>query len=502
MSALSDRLMPRQPAKESSLPAEADPPAPSVVTAPPDAFPHTRRPLPWCLAAFLVMLFTVPIDSTTLNVNLPVGSEIDRFGIVALVAAWFVFGGDQRAFRNTHRSRLFSGSALLYLAVALISLLLGAQLVIHLNDLNQHSSNEFMLAVKRFSLLCSFLILAWFTMSAVRYEDLRGFTGFLIGLASVTAVGMLIERHTGYNVFYAVSATLLHPIATVGAAPTNIHPGFGSDGRVIVVGPTLHGLAATTLLMIVAPFALVRAIDAGDRRTRLRNSGAALLMLAAAMATDRKTALLVPIAIALYMGAYRPRLLVKYLPVALVILVGVVHVAAPGALGALLNPSSDVNNNSTAHREGDFQDLRPDVISHLLIGRGFGTLDPDDPQLFRINDNEYLDEIWEAGVIGVVAYAAMILAPILLARRAILAGDREQSQLALAASAGCVSYFVVSGLFDAFSFPQAPYLFFVAAALTTVAAAGPEPAELRERAERVRTATQRPRAQRARELPA
>ena len=29
-----------------------------------DAFPHTRRPLPWLLAAFLTMLFFVPVDST------------------------------------------------------------------------------------------------------------------------------------------------------------------------------------------------------------------------------------------------------------------------------------------------------------------------------------------------------------------------------------------------------------------------------------------------------
>ena len=48
------------------------------------------------------------------------------------------------------------------------------------------------------------------------------------------------------------------------------------------------------------------------------------------------------------------------------------------------------------------------------------------------------------------------------------------SQLALAGSAGCVAYLVANALFDAMSFPQAPYMFFIVAALTTVAAAGPE----------------------------
>ena len=46
-----------------------------------DAFPHTRRPLPWLLAAFLTMLFFVPVDSTEVKIHLPVGSQIDRFGV-------------------------------------------------------------------------------------------------------------------------------------------------------------------------------------------------------------------------------------------------------------------------------------------------------------------------------------------------------------------------------------------------------------------------------------
>ena len=56
-------------------------------------------------------------------------------------------------------------------------------------------------------------------------------------------------------------------------------------------------------------------------------------------------------------------------------------------------------------------------------GRGFGTIDPDQPNQFRINDDEYIDEIWEVGVIGLVAYLFMIVAPVLAARRAIRARD-------------------------------------------------------------------------------
>jgi hypothetical protein len=430
-----------------------------------DAFPHTRRPLPWCLAAFLAMLFLIPIDSTELKVHLPVGSQIDRFAIVGLVFAWFCFGGDQRAFMRTRRSKLYVGAACVFLALAVASLLLDAGRIVNIGDFN--------LAEKRFGLLGSFLILSWFTLTALRYEDVRGFASYLIGLGTVMAIGMLVERHTGYNVFYNWSATIFKPIATVAPSPTVIHPVFGSDGRVTVVGPTLHGLAATTMFVVVMPFALVRVFDATSRKTWWLNALAFGLMLVAAAATDRKTALIVPVAVVIYLACYRPRQVMRLAPIGAVVLLGVVHLASPGALGTIFTPSAGLSSSSTEHRIWDFTDVTPDVLAHPVIGRGFGTLAPEQSNQFRINDDEYIDEIWEVGAVGLFAYLCMILAPVVSARRTIRGRDPDAASLALAASAGCIAYLVVNALFDAMSFPQAPYMFFMVAALTTIAAGGP-----------------------------
>lgn len=450
-----------------------------------DAFPHTRRPLPWLLAGFLAMLFFVPIDSTELKVSLPVGSQIDRFAVIGLILAWLMFGGDQRAFLRTRRSKLYVGAACAFLALAVASLLLDAGRIVNIDD--------FTLAEKRFGLLGSFLVLSWFTLTALRFEDVRGFSTYLIGLGTAMSIGMLIERHTGYNIFYEWSAAILKPIATVGAAPTNIHPEFGTDGRVVVVGPTLHGLAATTMLMVTMPFALVRMFDATSRRAWWLNAFALSLMLVAAAATDRKTALLVPVAVVLYLACYRPRQVLRLAPIGLVAMVGLVHFASPGALGTIFTPTAGLASSSTTHRIGDFTDVEPDVLAHPLLGRGFGTLNIEAPTQFRINDDEYIDEIWEVGVVGLLAYVFMILAPVLTARRAIRARDPAVSSLALAASAGCIAYFVVNALFDAMAFPQAPYMFFMVAALTVIAAAGPAGNVVSSR-ERVRQLVRRPRA--------
>ena len=143
------------------------------------------------------MLFLVPFDSTEVKVHLPVGSQIDRFAIVGLVFMWIWFGGDQRAFLRTRRSKLYVGAACVFLTLAVASLLFDVGRIINVG--------EFTLAEKRFALLGSFLILAWFTLAALRYEDVRGFMSYVIGLSTVTAVGIIIERKTGYNVFYNLS---------------------------------------------------------------------------------------------------------------------------------------------------------------------------------------------------------------------------------------------------------------------------------------------------------
>lgn len=433
--------------------------------APRDAFPHTNRPLPWILAAFMAMVFFIPVDGTELKVNVGVDAQPDRLAVILLVLAWLRFGGDQRAFVHTRRSKLFVTAACIFLVVAMASLLFDAPRIINMGELG--------LSEKKFALLGSFLILGWFALTALRFEDLRGFASYLIGLAVLMSIGMIIERHTGYNVFYEWTRSILKPIATVIRSPTVIHPAFNvEEGRAVVVGPTRHGLAATAMLVMVMPFALVRVLEGASPKSRLLNAIAFALFMGGAVATERKTALLVPLAMVIYVLIYRPRLL-RLAPIGLLLVVGVVHFAAPTTLGTLLNFNHDVNNTSTLHREHDFSDLRPDVLAHLAFGRGYGAIDIEEPYDFRINDDEYLDELWAVGLVGLAAFMWLILSPVVLARRAIRSGEPTVSVLALAASAGCVAFFVACALFDSWSYSEPSYIFFLLGAMTTIAAAGP-----------------------------
>ena len=303
---------------------------------------------------------------------------------------------------------------------------------------------------------------------------MRGFATYLIGLAVVMAIGMIVERRTGYNVFYELSRTMLAPVATVGPSPTSL-VASGIEGRINIVGPTLHPLAATAMLMMAMPFALLRILDASSRRSWWLNAAALALMLVAAVETERKTAVVVPVVVVIYIAWYRPRQVLRLLPLGLVVLLGMVHFAAPGTLGTVVNlGTSATKSSSTTHREGDFTAAVPDLLTHPVLGRGYGSVSVEDASEFHVNDDQYVDEVRVVGVLGLLAFVWMILAPVVLARAAIRTRGPTVASLTIAASAACVAFLVVCALFDAMGFTEAPYMFFLVAALTTIAAAGPE----------------------------
>jgi hypothetical protein len=151
-------------------------------------------------------------------------------------------------------------------------------------------------------------------------------------------------------------------------------------------------------------------------------------------------------------------------------LIPVVHVAAPGAIGTFTGIlGGGASSASTQGRLSDYGAVGPDILSHLVIGRGYGTLDPDNYRWYRILDNEYLDQLFQVGVVGLVAYFAIVVTALTTAHR-VIRQNGTYAPLALAAAAGCAAYGVVNATFDAAGFPQAPYTFMFVAALIVVAA--------------------------------
>lgn len=426
-----------------------------------DLWPRTTRPLPWLLAGLLCLLFLVPQDGVELKIPSPVDPSIDRVALLAVVGAWIVIAvlGRGRG-QRPERPALFLGTAVLFVAFALLSV------VLNIADIASH--DLFGLAFNRLALLGAFVTLAFFAVSAMRPAELPRFSALLVLLAALTALGVIWERRTGFNVFYDFLGGLLEPIATVAPSPTEIDPDPTRESRKTIVGPTEHGLAVTAMLVMTVPFAIVGFARGRDWKRWLYALAVALIV-AAALSTERKTAVLTPLAAGLVFAFYRPRVTVRMLP----LLVGLgifISAASPGALGTVSELQKTFTSDSSAGRFDDYTAITPQFLRHPLFGSGYGTRDIADTEHVRILDNEYLALLLTVGLLGTALFLATILAAMAVAHRAIRAGPEEYADAALASSAACMVFLVVSLLFDSMSFSQAPYTFFFVAAFGTVAA--------------------------------
>jgi O-antigen ligase len=433
-----------------------------------DEWPHTRRALPWALAGFMAMLFLVPFDAIDLPVHLPVNGTLDRPVVVALAMLWFA---SLAVVSGAARPRLKFGAvhftALLFLAVCLLSVALNGHALANMDEIT--------LTVKKLALLASYIVFFFIVASVLRPREVPRFAALMVALGVVVAVGTIVEYRFHYNPFYELWGKVL-PVTK----PTGFDT-IDSIGRLTVYGPTLQPLELAAMLAMVLPFAILGAIDSPTPRRRLLYVVAVGLLLAGGVATARKTSLVVPAAVVLMLAAYRPRAVLRTMGRLSVVLVVLVHFAAPSALGSVISQLEPGHVNTaltTTDRTARYDAVVPDLLRHPLVGRGYESYDP---QKYRILDNQYLDLLITVGLVGTVCYLAIFGAMMVAAHRTIRGPDPRRASLALASFTAVAAIAIASALFDVLSFPHVPYLlFFVAAMILALRESSPatEPARI------------------------
>jgi hypothetical protein len=406
------------------------------------------------------MVWLVPFDGITVPVPLPVDSLLDRWVLLGLALAWAATTLGAREFAPASFHSSVKVAVFGFLAVASVSVML--------NQVGLARIDEFDLAVKKIVLLLSFVVFFYVVTATVRASEVRAFITLLIALATITAVGSIIEYRTGANHFFGVASHL--PFLEVGPDPAD--PEFG---RAKITGPTHHPLALTAILAMATPLAVVRLSDARTTRRRIVYAIVVGLILAASVATLRKTAIVAPLAGLITLACYRPRHMLRLLPFGIVFFIGM-QVLSPGALSGIRYQILGGSELSTEARTSDYAAIEPDLIAHPLFGRGYGTYDPkiytrsDSPQRHRILDNQYLIILVEVGLVGLLAYLLVALSSIVSLHKVARFGDPARAGPALSIIAATVAYVVSNFLFDTLAFPQAPYLFFFLIALGVVIA--------------------------------
>jgi O-antigen ligase len=170
-----------------------------------------------------------------------------------------------------------------------------------------------------------------------------------------------------------------------------------------------------------------------------------------------------------------------------ILLLGLVLVAAPGALEGIedqIAGKDQIGGESKVSVEGrvsDYAAVEPDILSHPVLGRGYGTYDPnvyetkEIPTRHRFLDNEYLARLLETGIIGVIAYLGLGVAGIAVLHRAARSKDFARAGPALALIGAIFAFTVCGALFNLMAFVQVPYLLFFMLGLTVIVATDEQP---------------------------
>jgi len=433
-----------------------------------DAWPRTHRPLPWLIAGFLAAIFLLPIDAIHPKVSLPFSSDFDRFFVALIVGAW-VLGGllGGRATVVRLRSRGWAAGIIAFLLIAVASIAVNVDRITNLG--------EWEVAQKRLAVVVGLAALFAIVALTLRVAELRPFAVLIVVLATLTALGTVYEKQTGNNLFYETSARVFSPVANVDPSPTEIEPDK-DRGRPTITGPTRHGLSVTSILSMALPFAVVLAAIAPTTRRRLLWVAAICIIITGALVTQRKSGAVIPAFVLLALFVLRPRQLLRLAPFGIIALALALAVA-PGVFSSVQEFGHADSRTSTKGRTSDYPAIVPDLLSNPLLGRGYGTLDSARADTYRILDNEYLGQLYQVGVLGLIAFLAMILAPLFLVRSVLRSDHPLRGPPALAAGAGCLAFGVASALYDILTFPQAPYLFLFMAAMCVCAASVEVPAE-------------------------
>ncbi len=418
-------------------------------------WPATTRLLPWALFSFVAMLWLVPFDSVKLPVGGPIDATLDRPLLVLLVAFWLL---SVRAVRHRRPLRLSAihWAFAAFVAIAAISIVAQGETLVRIGEMD--------LATKQLALLISYLVFFGLAASILRASEVTKMLKAMVVLACVTACGVVVEYRLGINPFH----DWIGPLFPGYVRPEGIG-GIDSIGREQIYGPGVHPLAAAVMFSMVLPFAFAWLLEAKERRGRVLYGLAVVVLIAGAVATQKKTAMVGPLVCILVLTAYRPRQMLRLTPLALVLVV-VVHFTAPGALGGVVDqfsPGSVNKVDTTQDRVSDYEAVTPDFAEHPLLGRGYGSYDQ---KKHRILDNLYLTLGIGVGLLGIVAYLSILLTSFLEASRVARSGDPDRGPPAMAASASICVALVSGALLDFLSFPQLPYLLCFIAAIVFVLA--------------------------------
>lgn len=411
------------------------------------------------VALILGVVLFVPIGRYKLPGNLPFNLELYRVVVAFVVAMWL--------------ASLLVDPRVRWLATPFdrqLLLLLGCVFFSEIANpgrVNLYGSE----VAKTMTFFLSFVLVYFVVATQVRRRDSIDFLlRFLtVGGAAVGALA-IVERRTHFNVFNHLHTLL--PFLTY--QPNDASLGYlFRGGNLRVLGPSEQPIALGAMLVMILPISVYLARTRGKAWIV-----AAVLLLVGAMATSSRTALSMILAELVLFFIVRPRETKRILPLFVPAIV-VVHALAPGALGGLkdalfpkgglIAQESQLATNANPELAGGrIRQIRPMVSEashHPFFGEGLGTRITGFSNPARnapILDNQWLNNLLDLGFIGFSLWIWLFVRSV----RLLLRGARESSEagddwLFLGLAASLLAFAIGMLTFDAFSFTQVYFVFWI-----------------------------------------
>ena len=345
--------------------------------------------------------------------------------------------------------------------------------------------------VKSLMFFASFFIVYYLVASvAGRFRDVDFLARVLSGGGAVLAVFTIIESRTGYNAF-AHLHTVMPFLHNTGRVPTLVR-----GARLRAIASAQHPIALGAALVMLAPLPLHRAYL---RKQRLWWAVSALLVLGA-LATVSRTAVVMLGVVVLVFLLLRPVQVKRLWPFLLPLLV-VVHVALPGTLGTLkssLFPTGGLIGQQQNAPVGSGRlatlgpALRREWEPNPLLGEGFGTRVTTADEVVLVPNGPILDDQWlgivlETGVFGTAALVWVFASFLRRAGREAKHDLSERGWLLCSLTASTAAFAVGMFTFDAFTFIQVTFLFFILMGMGAALLAQGHEVEARARPRQSRT---------------
>lgn len=331
--------------------------------------------------------------------------------------------------------------------------------------------------VKTMSFMASFFLLFYLIVSVIRS---RGTVNALIKMLVVGGVAIaflaVIEGRTGYNLFGHLGDYV--PFL-------NADPSFSGErerfGAIRAYGPAQHPIALGAALVMLIPLGVYLSVT-----TRRVGWWLATLVLSiGAVSTMSRTSIVMLLVVAATFLWLRPKQTKRFWP-ALLPLAVAIHFVMPGTLGTIhqmffpeggliADQRASAGSQSSSGRVADLAPAYEELSRQPLLGQGLGTrITTGDRANAALLDNQWLKTLLETGILGLIGWLWLVGRFVRNAGREAKDdfGERGWCLTALVVS---ISAFAVGMLFyDAFSFIQVTFFFFILLALGSVVRSLPE----------------------------